>query len=92
MPTSLRNQQIIALWNRGRLTMREVGEEFGVSRNSVARILYDARQRGDYVLAIGEEITVRRMVAAKLAHDPSFYFKFASAGLAARRAKREARA
>lgn len=43
MPTSLRNQQIIALWNRGR-TIRDVMEEMSLSKAIVATIIWRARK------------------------------------------------
>lgn len=55
---------IVAEWNKAKLTMREIGALYGVTRNSVARCLFNARARGEYVLAI----------------DPATYAKRQSAG------------
>jgi len=43
---------VLAEWNKAKLTMREIGAIYGVTRNSVARSLHSARLRGEYVLAI----------------------------------------
>lgn len=50
--TALRNE-VVELWNAGDKSMTQIGQMRGVSRNAIARLLWEARKLGLYVLAVG---------------------------------------
>lgn len=56
---------ILSLWNTGTISMREIAVEFDIPRNTVARILYDARRRGLRVIACTPSEAARRVSDAK---------------------------
>lgn len=55
-----RRDAVLAKWNTGNFTMREVGDELGIPRNTVAGILERARKRGSFVLCIDPAEFTRR--------------------------------
>lgn len=94
MPIVLRGAalhlHVIAIWNRGKLSMAEIGTELGVPRNSIARILCDARKAGALVLKIDSVEATRRRIASWEKNDPAGFKVHMARMIAARALKREA--
>lgn len=63
-----RQAAIVAVWNRGDQSLAQIGQSFGMPRNSVGRVLTDARHAGLEVLRIDPVETGRRTLAARLAN------------------------
>ena len=56
-----RRNAVVQVWNKKQpITMREVGNQFGLTRGAVGRMLFEARRRGEFVVAIDAVETQRR--------------------------------
>lgn len=51
---------VVKEWNKGQRSQREIGIDFGLTRNAVGRLLTEARQMGLYVVAIDQPTASRR--------------------------------
>ncbi len=50
--TTARRCAIVTEWNRGEKSMAQIGADFGMTRNSIARYLFEARAMGTFVAAV----------------------------------------
>jgi hypothetical protein len=55
-----RLRNILEIWNTGEVSLREVGVKFDMPRDSVARLLFNARKRGFKVLTFTRQEAARR--------------------------------
>lgn len=86
---------VVTEWNKGDLSLTQIGAELGLPRGTIGRILVDAKARGMDVLKVGASVATSRRNAAWRANDPegyhAFYVRFPPLGCAAHMAKVQAR-
>lgn len=52
LTTTALRARIVKLWNQGGKTMAQIASEQGLARGSVGRLLWEARQAGQYVVTV----------------------------------------
>lgn len=65
--------RIIIEWNKGKLSMTQIGAPLGLSRAAVSGHLTRARAAGIFVLSVDRSTAARRQVRASIRKDPVKY-------------------